>query len=209
MVKQIKKKKADKKKKPARIKSSTPADLGLIDQPTIITPAPTAGNKVLNFEKKLDAQIAAAPSQKKETRGRPRKDSLPPPAFGMDTGIIKQGVKLPFELWAMSQKLPELKLSDPESQAIAAPVKLLLDFYLPNVPEIGIAWISLAISCYSIMAQRLSIIAEIKKQKTNNRSPSAAEGSATAGHRRPKPPAGSDQGFKPVDFPTAYKPVKL
>jgi hypothetical protein len=135
-----------------------------------VTPAPTAGKKIVDFEEKLDEQIAGGPpEQPKRGRGRPPKEPQPEQQEPMiDNEIIKKAVCVPFDLWARSQRLKDLRLTDDEAQALSEPVKTLLDYYLPEVPAIAFAWASLAITAYAITSPRLFKIEEereIRKRK--------------------------------------------
>ncbi len=193
--KKIKKKK--KQKKDIVTKEVTPSSVK-------VTPYPHAGKKIDDFEDKLDEQLGEKTQAK---RGRLRKEPMPAqPAFGMDEKIISDGFKLPFQLWSTSQKLPGLALTDTEALAISKPVKQLLDHYIPNFPEIGIAWLSLSISCYSIMSCRLAMIAEIKKEKNFHHPPQKAEENKGPGHGGPLP---SDRGSQNANFPIITEPVAI
>jgi len=132
-----------------------------------VTPYPTAGRKVTEFEERLDAQLAGS---KKPARGPGGKFSSTSPAAGpeIDISVIGQVVQIPFDLWSVSQGVPDLKISSEESVMLAKPVKQLLDHYVPQVPEITWAWISLSAVSYSIMKSRLALITEIKKQKPSS-----------------------------------------
>ena len=130
-----------------------------------ITPMPTAGRKVTEFEERLDQQLGAGTESR--GRGRPRKGPEPAPAE-IDIKIIGQTIQIPFDLWAVSQGVEGLKLADQESILIAKPCKQLIDYYLPQVPEIAWAWISLSAVSYSIMKSRLALIAAIKKSKVSS-----------------------------------------
>jgi len=163
-------------KKKAKKKKSSSLETGSRSVPDIknqdktqpvITPYPTAGRKVTEFEERLDAQMARG---KKPARGPGGKFSSTSPAAGpeIDISVIGQVVQIPFDLWSVSQGVPELKISNDESIMLAKPVKQLLDHYVPQVPEIAWAWISLSAVSYSIMKSRLALIAEIRKNKPSS-----------------------------------------
>jgi hypothetical protein len=166
------KKKAKKKIKPAWAASR--GDVPVIEKPgpektpPTITSYPTAGRKVTEFEERLDAQLAGG--VKKPARGSGGKFSSKEPAAGpeIDITVIGQVVQIPFDLWSVSQGVPELKISTDESVMLAKPVKQLLDHYVPQVPEIAWAWISLSAVSYSIMKSRLALIAEIRKTRPSS-----------------------------------------
>lgn len=132
-----------------------------------VVPYPTAGRKITEFEDRLDQHLAAADVVKKRGRGRPPKEAEQPPPE-IDVKVIGQAIQIPFDLWAVGQDIPDLKISVQESTMIAKPLKVLLDHYMPNVPEITWAWISLGAVSYSIMKCRLVLIAEIKKERTSS-----------------------------------------
>jgi len=163
--KTVKKKKTKDEQQPSSIAGSKPAST----VPPKVVPMPTAGRKVTEFEDRLDSALAGDGESQKRGRGRPRKDQEPVPAE-IDVTIIGQVVQIPFDLWSISQGVEGLKISPKESVMIAKPLKTLLDYYMPQVPEIAWAWISLSAVSYSVMKSRLVLIAEIKKQKALNSS---------------------------------------
>ncbi len=132
-----------------------------------VTPYPEAGKKVEDFEVKLDAQIAGGPTEApKRGRGRPPKQPEPEPQQPeISPDIICGIIKIPFEFWATSQNLKELALTDTEAKQLAGPIKQLIDYYLPRIPTIAYAWISLSVTVFWISKSRLEIIAEIKRKK--------------------------------------------
>lgn len=70
---------------------------------------------------------------------------------------------------------------------IAKPLKQILDHYMPDVPDIAWAWISLSAVSYSIVKSRLVIIAEIKKANTSSEQPAGEqEVPDRRGHGRPQ-----------------------
>jgi len=125
---------------------------------------------VTEFEERLDAQLAGGTIGKKPARGSGGKFASKEPAAGpeIDVSDIAMVVQIPFDLWSVSQGVPELKISTDESTMLAKPVKKLLDHYVPQVPEIAWAWISLSAVSYSIMKSRLALIAEIRKNKPSS-----------------------------------------
>jgi len=129
--------------------------------PTVV-PMPTAGRKVQDFEDRLDASLLTSEESPKRGRGRPRKEAEPEPVQ-LDDTVIAQVIQVPFDLWAFSNDCDKLKVTMPEAKLIAKPLKQLLDYYMPNVPEIAWAWIAFSTASYSIVKSRLLIIAAIKK----------------------------------------------
>lgn len=182
------KKKKVKKKKTAKKKPLDP----LRQMLPKITPHPTAGPKVTEFEEKLDAQLSG--DEPKRGPGRPRKQQ-PGPAEpeGLDVGIVSRVVKMPFELWAINQKVEQLALEDKEAAQIAEPVKQLLDYYLPQIPAIAYAWIALTVNSFWIMRTRLLLIKAIQESDS-----SAQAGVKDEGQGGLRPPASQpiQQGVK-------------
>jgi len=184
-----KKKKKKKKSKPKKTAA---------EQPPKVTPYPTAGPKIADFEEKLDQQLAG--DETKRGPGRPRKQQQPeqPGPEGLDTAVVSGVVKMPFELWSISQNVKELALTDQEAAQISGPVKQLLDYYLPQIPPIAYAWIALTVNGFWIMRTRLLLIAAIRESK-----------------KQRTPPAGPvNQGPGPTPltnqkFPSEIKPEKI
>lgn len=157
-----------KPKKPTRKKSKktkpSPTEAPPRPAPTI-TPHPTAGKKVTDFENVLDQQLNDQGQEPRRGRGRPRKELEPEaPEVGID--IISGAVKIPFDLWAKKVGVNELALTDTEAGQLANPVKQLLDYYAPRLPAIAIAWASLAVVSYTILSYRLEVLSEIRKQQS-------------------------------------------
>lgn len=190
------KKKSKKKKSKtgfstASIDGTVPADKVVKSSP-IITPMPTAGEKIIEFEKRLDRQLAGD-TEAGPKKGRPRKlDPLNQiQQSEVDISVIGQAVQIPFDLWSVSQGVPELKITKDESILMAKPVKQLLDHYLPIFPEIAWAWISLGMVSYSIMKSRLELIAAIKNKRSSEQRTAGVEGGTPIrrGQGRPQPSA--------------------
>lgn len=74
-------------------------------------------------------------------------------------------LKIPFDAWAETVKVDELRLSTQETNSLALPVTQLVNYYLPKMPAIAYAWCGLILSLYTIMQPRLKIIKELKKVK--------------------------------------------
>lgn len=167
-----------------------------------MTPYPTAGEKITEFEERLDAQLGADSGGAPRGPGRPRKEqvSVTPVAQTFDSRLITQVVCIPFDLWALSQGVPQLKLRDEEAALIGPPVKELLDYYLPVIPPIAYAWISLSIATYATMKPRLELIQVLKKEKANTSSASRPANAAQPG------PAGVPASAL---FPTKIEPEKV
>jgi len=212
--KKIAKKKTAKKKKEKTTPAAgpaKPAEPEPVKSPVV--EYPTAGAKITDFESVLDNQLAGGNEPPpKRGRGRPRKDSTPaPPAeITLDENIISQAFKVPFDLWASTNNLPSLKLSDQDARILAGPVKQLIDYYLPNIPTITIAWVSLAVTAWAIMAPRMVLIAQVKKQKAEY----SSRTTAPAGNKNQGPdivanPGTDAQAPAPVVFPGATEPVEL
>lgn len=161
-----------KKKKAKKTTKKLPKPKPEKQEPVDVTAPPTAGRKVVDFERKLDDQIAGGPPEpEKRGRGRPMKEAEPEPSATIDNKIIKDAVCVPFDLWARSQKLNGLRITDEEAQSLSEPIKTLLDYYLPEVPAIAFAWGSLAITAYAITSPRLFMIEDerkVRKAKTES-----------------------------------------
>ena len=153
------------KKKKAKKKTAirTKPEKSTGKETPVVTPYPQAGRKVEEFERRLDEQLASG-EQEKRGRGRPRKPPEPEPAQ-IDLLVVGQAIQVPFDLWSISQGIEGLKLTDDESKLMARPAKELLDYYLPAMPAIAWAWISLVAVSYGVLRTRLILIQEIKKSR--------------------------------------------
>lgn len=91
-------------------------------------------------------------------------------------------LKIPFDAWAETVKVDELRLSTQETNSLALPVTQLVNYYLPKMPAIAYAWCGLILSLYTIMQPRLKIIKELKKVKAGQSAsppgPQADQGAA-------------------------------
>jgi len=187
-----------KKSKKKTVKKATP------EKPVVkvnlgpeITPYPQAGRKVLEFEDNLDRQLSGdMPSDKKRGPGRPpgpQKVAEPePPDLSIE--VVAGVVKIPFELWAISQSIEKLALDDKEAEQIAEPARQLLEYYLPKIPVIAYAWVSMSVSVFWVMRSRLFLIAELRKQKEA---------------KKPTRPAEPSQPGVIVKFPAIVEPEKV
>jgi len=151
-----------------------------------VTPYPTAGEKITAFEERLDAQLGADGGGAARGPGRPRKETVVAERAeqAFDVRLITQVICIPFDLWALSQGVPQIKLRDQEAALIGPPVKELLDYYLPIIPPIAYAWISLSIATYATMKPRLELIQTLKTEKAQTSSvkrPAAAQSTSPAG----------------------------
>jgi hypothetical protein len=206
MGKTTSKKKTTKKKQTSKTKKSSPVEPNT--QKQNVVPYPTAGARVEEFEKKLDQSLAQTEPPKRGP-GRPRKEEVEAHSAEAAVELLQNVIKTPFELWAISQDVPGLALSDAESQQWAEPMKQLLDYYLPKIPTIAYAWIAWTTTTFWIFRPRMILLAEIRKQKqkeagsvTDQRQ--SAEPKNATGARMPQP-ADSTR------FPTAeqVKPQSL
>lgn len=189
-------KKKSKKKRPVR---KPPEQKQPEQKPVVeVTPPPTAGKKVIDFEQKLDEQIAGGPSDpKKRGRGRPPKESQQPepvPAV-VGSNVIKDAVCVPFDMWARSQRLKGLRLTDEEAQTLVDPIRILLDYYLPEVPAIAYAWAALVITAYAITSPRLLLIEDERKLRQSKNE--ALRNSDQAKRSDSNADIGRDQGGSP------------
>ena len=78
--------------------------------------------------------------------------------------IVAGVIKIPFEIWAIGEDLEKLALDDDEARRIAEPARQLLEFYLPKIPVIAYAWISMSVGAFWSLRTRLLLIQEMKKQ---------------------------------------------
>lgn len=105
----------------------------------------------------------------------------------------------------MSQGVPQLKLRDEEAALIGPPVKELLDYYLPVMPPIAWAWISLSIAVYATMKPRLELIQVLKKDKAGTSSASSASRPASAAQSSPSSAGAPASAL----FPSKIEPEKV
>jgi hypothetical protein len=175
----------------------------------------TAEQKTLanvQFENKLaevaGQQPAADPGQsvpgsaepeKKDGRGGPREGAgrplgatddlsranrLPEKANKLFVPILK----MPFDLWGLSQNLKELGLTDKEADELALLVTQVLEWYFPGqVPVGAILLLSLMGTAYNIMKSRLVMIAELKKNKSTVPKATSASSSSGVTNALPSP----------------------
>ncbi|MFZ2146959.1 MAG: hypothetical protein WAV28_07045 [Sedimentisphaerales bacterium] len=166
-------------------------------QPPKITPHPTAGPKITEFEEMLDAQLAG--DELRRGPGRPPKQPPPEEPEVLSAEIVVGIIKLPFELWAISQGVEQLALTNKEAAQMAVPVKQLVDFYLPQIPPIAYAWIALTINGFWIFRTRLLLIQAIKA--------SSRAQVDDKGHGGPRPPAQPQGGN--IKFPSKIETEKV
>lgn len=196
--KKVKKKIVASKKKPVRIHFG-PRKKDEPEKPAApkITPYPEGGAKVQEFEDRLDAQLAGGePAAPKRGPGRPPKEKPQEPEQPELTIDVVAGViKIPFELWSIGQSVKSLALTDEEARRIAEPARQLLEHYLPMIPPIAYAWVSMSVSTFWVMQTRLRTIQEIKKHRERIQQDS-----------RPAEPA---QPGVTTKFPEGIKPEKI
>lgn len=141
-----------------------------------VTPYPQAGPKVQEFEDLLDKQLAGDTQPSKRPVGRPRGEKPQEPEQPELTLDVVAGViKIPFELWAIGQDVKQLALTKEESLQMAEPARQLLEYYLPKIPVIAYAWLSLSVSAFWVMRVRLLLIQELRKQRRKQQPPKPAE----------------------------------
>ncbi len=158
--------------------------------PVVMSPMPTAGEKVTEFEAALDEQIRKHPqpqhggsrpgSGRKVKPKPPPAPEIQPVAPGDISSAITELLRAPFDLWALRAKLPQLALTNDEAITLTGPVQVLLDYYVPNMRPIDWAWISLAITGVAIMRPRMILLASIGPDPHG----SAAQGGASQGSQR-------------------------
>lgn len=172
-------KKKTKKKTKKKVKPAKPVRIHFgprkKDEPEKpkVTPYPQAGAKVQEFEDVLDKQLAGDTAPPKRPVGRPRNEPEPEqPELTLD--VVAGVIKIPFELWAIGQDVKKLALTDEEAKQMAEPARQLLEYYLPKIPVIAYAWISLSVSSFWVMRTRLLLIREIRKQREKQQPPRPA-----------------------------------
>ncbi len=75
-------------------------------------------------------------------------------------------LKIPFDAWAETIKVEEMRLSEGETKSLALPITQLVEYYLPKMPAIAYAWCGLILSLYAIMQPRLKIINVLRGAKS-------------------------------------------
>lgn len=197
MSKKKSKKKAVKKKTVGKNVKKSVSVISKKSAEPKVTSYPSAGAKVQEFEDLLDAQLAGdigTPSQKRGP-GRPPKDkSQEPEQPELTIDVVAGVIKIPFELWAISQEVKELALDDNEARQIAEPARQLLEYYLPKIPVIAYAWVSMSVSAFWIVRTRLLLIQEIRKLRQK---------------QQPARPAEPSQPGVITKFPTETKTEKV
>ena len=199
MSKKTTKKKSKKKiikKKSVQVKK--PEKQVVVQTSPKITPHPTAGPIVQDFEDLLDKQLAGDTGSPKPKRGpgRPPKDKTPEPEQPeLTIDVVAGVVKIPFELWSISQSVKSLALADAEAKRIAEPALQLLEYYLPQIPVIAYAWVSLSVSTFWVMQSRLKTIQELKKHRERI-------------NQQTSPPEQAQPGVK-TKFPSETKTSKV
>ena len=170
------------------------------------SPMPTADKSIKGFEQALDDQLAAHPKPQhggaRPGAGRKIKPPDPPePEIEfiepeqIRTAVV-QCLDVPFQIWSAKTGLT-MNLQPDESEMLAKPVMVLLNYYAPHLSAIAIAWASLGITAVAIMQPRIVAIREERKsRKLRERIPPTAGGAQPAGSGPAAPPAGG-----PVNFP--------
>lgn len=198
----------DKKKQPAKnvIPSPSrgpeaPSSGASAPTPVDMTPMPTGGRKVTEFQAALDEQIAAHPEPQhggsRPGAGRKVQPKAPPApeVQRLDPADISSAVtellRTPFDLWAAKAKLPELALTTDEAETVTKPVQVLLDFYVPNMRPIDWAWASLAITAVAIMRPRIILLQKIGPgpqggQREAQATPAGSPASASPASQEPQ-----------------------
>jgi len=169
-----------------------------------ISPIPTAGDNP-KFKDLLDRPTITEPA--KRGRGRPRKTAEPeaPEIATAGNPLFEPLLKMPFDLWAASQKVEALSLTDQESKNLVLPITQLFEYYCKDIPEIAIAWIGLCGALYGITQPRLKLLKSIRKIKQ------AADARTTAAGDTDNPPPTPPVDETSNTFPTdeQIKPVKV
>lgn len=164
---------------------------------------PQAGRKVKEFEEMLDQQLGdEAPGYQAPPGKEPQ-----PETIKFDYAVIAQVCQIPFNLWSVSQGIDQLKLTDKEAKSMAMPIMNLLDYYLPQIPVIAWAWITVGVVAYSALESRLLLIQEIKKSRSIPVEPDAEAGGlspndVTSGRATPQGQGGPPTSVTTTQFPT-------
>ena len=194
--KKVKKKIVKKKSVVKTVKPETPTKPAPAEPK--ITPYPQAGPKVQEFEDLLDKQLAGDNTVSAPTKrgpGRPPKEKTQEPEQPeLTIDVVAGVVKIPFELWSISQSVKSLALTDEEAKRIAEPAMQLLEYYLPQIPVIAYAWISMSVSTFWVMQTRLRTIQELKEHR--------------ARLVQPRPAAPAQPGVT-TKFPEEIKPTDI
>jgi len=140
--------------------------------PETITPHPTAGPQIKDFEKKIDSILNGAAIPQEPAAG-------PGPGLEKESvlpgRVLAEAIKMPFEIWSLNfddKKLQNcIRLKDNEADLLAIPVGKLIEHYAPNIPEIVYAWFAFSVTVYSILSYRLRILAEYRKLKNSSSPP--------------------------------------
>ena len=176
MTKKKTKKKKVKKKSVKKVTSTVPP--AQVSSKPKVTHYPDSSKVVSEFEQTLDRQLAGdmGPPEPKRGPGRPPKEKEPEPERPeLTIDVVAGVVKIPFELWSISQSVKSLSLADDEAKRIAEPAMQLLEHYLPAIPVIAYAWISLSVSTFWVMQSRLLIVKKIQEHKKSQEQPAKAE----------------------------------
>jgi len=166
MTKKRKRKKS--KKKSVKKTQLTDVEKKPVSEPKVV-PYPDANRVINEFEQTLDRQLAGdtGPPVPKRGPGRPPKEKIlePDQPDELTIDVVAGVVKIPFELWAISQGIEKLALDDKKALQIAEPAKQLLEFYLPKIPVIAYAWVSMSISAFWVFRERLTLLQSIRKRR--------------------------------------------
>lgn len=188
---------AKKRAKKKVVKTEKAAKQAEVQTPPKVTPHPTAGPKVQEFEDLLDSHLAGDTGSPKRGPGRPPKEKPQEPEQPeLTLDVVAGVVKIPFELWSISQSVKSLALTNDEAKRIAEPAQQLLEYYLPKIPVIAYAWIGLSVSSFWVMRTRLLLIQELKEQREKQQAKSP-------------PPAVPAQPGVTTKFPQEIKPEKV
>jgi uncharacterized membrane protein YgcG len=141
------------------------------------------------FERKLSEEIDATASEpqaaaEKEPAAKP--DGIP---LKPSVELVIPLVKMPFEVWAVSQKIAALRLTDDEAALLGQPIIALWEYYLPQLPVIAWTWLAFIAMTYQVMVPRLRIIQkEQERRQTSSSSRAGGDKDSGGGGRKPPPP---------------------
>lgn len=112
-----------------------------------------------------EIQLNDAPRKTRRRRTRAELEALKKRPIASEANpLFIPVVKIPFDIWAKGT-IPEVALTDDEARVFALPITQLVEYYLPQMPDIWAVWANLAVQMFGIMSVRLSLLAQIRKAR--------------------------------------------
>ncbi|MBA7495391.1 hypothetical protein ES702_05973 [subsurface metagenome] len=118
---------------------------------------------------KIKEGLEAEPKPKRERRTKAEMEAERDTLAQEPNPLLIPVLKMPFNLWATSQKIEELKLDDKEAFKLALPVTQLVEYYLPKIPAIGYVWVSLVLAIYGITQPRIKKIQKVRIERAEKK----------------------------------------